>query len=356
MDAGATLTNTATATGMPPTGTAVSDTDSEDVSVTRTPGISLVKEATPTTVSAEGDTVTYRFTVTNTGNVTLSDVRVEDTWFSGTGTLLDMSTCQPLAVSLPAGETVWCEATYSVTQADINAGVITNTATAFGTPPNMAEISAEDVAQVSATRTPALTLTKTANPTVITGEGDLVTYTFTVTNTGNVTIDNITVTELIFTGTGSTPSISCGPAPVSLDPGDSVDCTATYEATQADINMGAITNVAIASGTGPHGRVWSFIDTAIVRVTQTVAITLDKTASVSSVSDTELVTYTYTIRNTGNVTVDTIRIIEELSFTGLGTLPVISCPPVLSLTPGGELICTAEYRSPKMMLMLAHLL
>jgi uncharacterized repeat protein (TIGR01451 family) len=104
----------------------------------------------------------------------------------------------------------------------------------------------------SATVTPAaLTLVKTANAKDITAVGQVITYTFHVTNTGHVTLTNLALNEIAFTGTGPTPS--CTPQPTSLAPGDSATCTATYTTTEADVARGGIKNVASATGVDPAG-------------------------------------------------------------------------------------------------------
>ena len=48
------------------------------VSVDQEPGITITKSASPTTVTAAGQTVTYTFSVHNTGNVDLTGVGVTD--------------------------------------------------------------------------------------------------------------------------------------------------------------------------------------------------------------------------------------------------------------------------------------
>ncbi|MCW5521242.1 DUF11 domain-containing protein, partial [Aureitalea sp. L0-47] len=81
----------------------------------------------------------------------------------------------------------------------------------------------------------------------IAAPGDTITYAFTVTNTGNVTLSNVVVTDPLVTMAG-------GPI-VSLAPGasDSTTFTATYVITQADIDAGQFTNQATATGTPPSG-------------------------------------------------------------------------------------------------------
>ena len=75
----------------------------------------------PATVTAAGDTVTYSFVVTNTGNVTVTDVAVTDTFTAPAGPELTVS-C-PVTTLAPAASTT-CTASYTVTQADVDNGSI----------------------------------------------------------------------------------------------------------------------------------------------------------------------------------------------------------------------------------------
>ncbi|WP_170063460.1 DUF7507 domain-containing protein [Albidovulum inexpectatum] len=69
-----------------------------------------------------GDTVTYRFDVTNSGNVRLATVTVDDAAIGISG--LDV------AYSLDVGATAWVDASYVITPADEAEGYITNVAVA----------------------------------------------------------------------------------------------------------------------------------------------------------------------------------------------------------------------------------
>src|SRR5690606_37307926 len=102
------------------------------ITADQTPGIALVKTADKTTLVV-GETVTYTFTVTNTGNVTLSDAAVSEGVFSGAGQLSAVD-C-PAGRTLAPGAQLVCTATYTVKQADVDAGSVTNDATATGNPP-----------------------------------------------------------------------------------------------------------------------------------------------------------------------------------------------------------------------------
>ena len=86
-----------------------------------------------------------------------------------------------------------------------------------------------------------ITLTKTADP-VTANLGDVVTYTYTVTNSGNVDVSDVNVTD-VHSGTGTLSAIT--PANAALAGGESQIFTATYTVTEDDILAGNdITNCA----------------------------------------------------------------------------------------------------------------
>jgi hypothetical protein len=101
---------------------------------------------------------------------------------------------------------------------------------------------------IPAIQSPSITLVKSAQQSSYSAPGQTINYNYLVTNTGNVTLSNITVTD---PHTGLT-GLSC-PDP-TLAPGASETCTATYLTTQADLDAGSIVNTATATGTPPSGK------------------------------------------------------------------------------------------------------
>jgi LPXTG-motif cell wall-anchored protein len=97
-----------------------------------TPGIELVKTSDAATITAVGQTVTYSFLVTNTGNVTLSSVAVTEGAFTGAGDLSEVACPE---TSLLPGEEIVCTASYTVQEADLTGAALSNTATASAAPP-----------------------------------------------------------------------------------------------------------------------------------------------------------------------------------------------------------------------------
>src|SRR5204863_9290231 len=87
---------------------------------------------------------------------------------------------------------------------------------------------------------------------------DVIHYTITATNNGNVTLHNVVVTDSEVT------DLVCSPAtPVTdLAPGDSIDCTASHTIVQADLDAGHFYNQACTDdGTGGATQACDDVDT-----------------------------------------------------------------------------------------------
>lgn len=196
-------------------------------------------------VIGAGDVIPYSFEVTNTGDLALEDVGISEVAFDGTG---------PLTVSCPSDQlavsgVMTCSADYELTQADVDRGSVSNTATAHGTPPGgvLPIESGSSSTLTTLAAAPALTLVKTADRDRVAAAGEVVTFTFTVTNTGNVTLFDPAVDETDFSGSGATPDPDCRPGVTQLAPGDSLVCEAQYTVTSADLAAGTLRNTATAS-------------------------------------------------------------------------------------------------------------
>jgi hypothetical protein len=213
--------------------------------------------------------ITYTFTATNTGNVTLTDVVIEDAEFNGAGNLTALECDQVAPVTLAPAEVLTCTATYVVQQADVDRGIIRNVATGTGTPPPGVDPPDPDpsVVTVPSDPDPSLALDKTASTDKVKA-GDTIVYTFTVVNDGNVTISEAVVVETAFSGAGQLSAFDCDTSmPATLAPGESLVCTADYKVQKADAAAGSITNAAVAIGKEPNGGdVTSPVDEAVVEV------------------------------------------------------------------------------------------
>jgi uncharacterized repeat protein (TIGR01451 family) len=320
------ILNTGTATGTPPSGPSISSTASRTILAAQSPSIGLLKQSTATSFSAPNTTIPYTYEVTNTGNVTLTSVNVDDP-LPG----LSQVTCP--GATLSPGQSEVCTASYTTTQADVDRGGVVNTATGAATPPSgPPALSDPSTFTVSSVRTPAIGLHKSADIASFFSAGTSVIYRYEVTNTGNVTLSSVGVTDPL-------PGLSSVTCPsVTLSPGESEACTATYTVTQADVDAGHIINTATASGTPPSGPAVTAQSTVTLSLAQTPAIGVAKSASITTFSAPGvLVTYTYTVTNSGNVTLHGVNVADPM--TGLSA---VVCP-VSALAPGESESCTATY-------------
>lgn len=179
--------------------------DSAEIPVLQTKSLAITKVASMQSVSAPG-TVTYTYEVTNTGNAAISNVVVVD----DNGTPMDAADDVTLEVDatgdldgdgkLDVGEVWMYEYAFEVTQAMIDAGgTITNIVTANGDDVE----EATDSESVDIFQTPSIHIEKItfASPTNqgdnIGGlaVGDPIKWIYTVTNTGNVSLTNVAVTD-----------------------------------------------------------------------------------------------------------------------------------------------------------------
>ena len=264
VDAGV-VTNEATANGTPPTGADVTATDTIDTPIGAGPAITLDKQAGVPTGNNAGDTIDYTFVVTNSGNVTLTGVSVDDP-------VAGAVTCT--ATTVAPGASTTCTATYTLTQADVDAGQINNTATATGNPPTGAAPIATGATTTPIEASPIITIDKQAGVPSGNAAGDTIDYTFLVANTGNVTLDPISVTDPL------TGPVSC--LVTLLAPAVSTTCTATYTLTQADVDAGHVANTAIVQGLSPAGAEVTASDSTDTPLTAGPVITLDKIAGTPS--------------------------------------------------------------------------
>ena len=241
---------------------------------------------------------------------------------------------------------------------------ITNTVTANGTGPGGAPVSGTGNASVGVqVAAPGISLIKTASladgASGVANKGDpgeVITYTYQVKNTGNVTLKNVSLVDLQ-SGASATglvfaaPAVTTDVAPANdstnantnhqkwdvLAPGDVVTFKSTYTIVQADINgNGGIAPGGTTSDGSLHNTATitaNYINTNAstttpVTDTKSAAVPLDivsglqvvKTASPSSnvkVGDT--VTYTFTVTNNGGTDVTNINLVD--TFHGAGTPP-----------------------------------
>jgi uncharacterized repeat protein (TIGR01451 family) len=335
-----TIDNTATASSDGTSSTASAQVTlplpQQSLEIDKTAGTPTLNLGLDPAVTDAGDTITYTFVVTNTGNQSLSALAVIDT------NLNAAATCDKTTLTASGPDAVaTCTGVHTITQAEMDNGTVTNTATAEGTPPGSARVSSSpDSVVVTLAPQPVLVLDKTAGaPTAsggalptVTDAGDTISYSFVVTNAGNVTLDNITVADPL----PGMPAISCPPG--QLAPGASRTCsTVVYTLTQGNLDAGAVTNTAAGQGAPPSGPNATGDDSTTTPLTAGPALSLAKTANPTTYASVgQSISYSYAVTNTGNVTLNTLALTDD-------RIASVSCP-VTTLAPGAGTTCTGTYQ------------
>ena len=326
--------NIASVVSTDPANTAVNDMDTVTSGFTQKASVSLLKSATALpNPPNDGDLITYTFELTNTGNVSLESPQVVDPICetpAGPLTATNGFVSGDFGVlgEMEAGETWFFECDYTIDQTDVNLGEVANTATGSGTPPastGLASPSSTASNLAEAQQNAAIALDKSSTlPTVAAGllssasdVGDTIEYSFEVKNVGNVTLTNVSVTDPLITAAPNNGTINCPTGVASMNPGDTVTCTATYTLTQPDIDAGMVGNMASATGTPPASV--PPLDAPVANSTNAVDISpspgLSVSKSVAALSaplqENDIITYTVEIFNTGNVTINGVTPLDS---------------------------------------------
>ena len=299
----------------------------------------IVKASSTASYSTPGDTISYTYTVTNGTAVTLSAVGVTDNPVAPAGPLTTGPSCQSLSApagacsgattTLAPGQSALFTATYTVTQADIDHGSVTDTATVNADPPTGGALTnTSNPVSVPAAQSDSLGIAKSlaaGSPDPVTAAAQVLTYQFAVTNTGDTTETAVGVTDTQTPPAGplttppacqslSSPAGVCSGATTSLAPGQTALFTATYTVTQTDVDRGSIADSATATGTSPGGPVTSPPSPLTVPVAQTNTLSIVKSLAAGSpypiTTPGQVLTYQFAVTNTGNTTENSVGVTD----------------------------------------------
>jgi hypothetical protein len=230
---------------------------------------------------------------------------------------------------------------------------IDNTATATGTSPTSTPVTASDTENVDVINAaPATTVTKTwafdtpggdVNSDGNVDIGDTVKYTYTITNSGNVTLQNVTISDAhagvgsplsftyptSYTDNGTNPG---GPTGTLLDssnsgwgdsdwdvlgPKDVIVVTSVYTVVTGDFTSagtladGDIDNTATVGASYNAAPITNSTGSTFVTLDTLARMTVVKVADDTTDRDVgDIVTYTYTITNSGNVPITTVTLAD----------------------------------------------
>ncbi|TPG39212.1 gliding motility-associated C-terminal domain-containing protein [Flavobacterium pectinovorum] len=174
--------------------------------------------------------------------------------------------------------------------------------------------------------------------------GELIRYSFSVTNTGTIDLNNVTITDPKATITGA-PIATLAVGQVNV-----VSFTGTYVLTQADINLGYVKNQALVTaqplgGTAIHDlsdsndpTLTGPNDPTITPVDQFKQLTLIKGGQLTGTGGVgSIINYSFVVKNTGNVILNNIEIADPL----LSNNAIAVTPN--TLVPGETGTATASY-------------
>jgi uncharacterized repeat protein (TIGR01451 family) len=327
------------------------------------PGIDLIKYTNgydadvPSGPMLEaGSAVTWTYVIRNTGNVTLTNVTLTDDKLGVIGS----TDCPALGSDLLVGGIITCTMTgvANVTGQYENTAVVTGTDALVPT----RQLTSTDPSHYFVAA-PDIEMKKYVNgydadtpDGVYVQTGDVVTWTYVVTNTGNVTLTNFTLVDDQIGNVVASSNCSPNPEPMFV-PGAVTMCTMTGIAIE-----GAYKNTGVVSGT------WTTTDPGtpdlpgfptVLTTTQVLTdsdpahyygfdpeIVIKKytngedadTVTGPNIGVSNTVTWTYEVTNTGNVTLSNFVLNDDV----IGLIDVANCAPTPTpeFVPGASTICT----------------
>jgi len=161
--------------------------------------------------------------------------------------------------------------------------------------------------------------------------GQAVTYTYQITNAGDITLTTVTVVDDNGTpGDGGDDLIVC--AGITLAAEATASCSRGVTLTQTTINTATVT------GKDPLDNDVTGSDSTAVNVIS-LAIEVAVTPNQTTIHSGEVVTYTYQITNTGDITLTNVTVVDDNGTPGKSDDDVTVCAD-MTLTAGATQNCS----------------
>ena len=244
-----------------------------------------------------GGNVYYKFMVYNGGDLPLTGISVSDPTLAATSA--DPATCI-WSTSLAPGDTNVC------VKGPIAAvsGSHPNTATAMGNHATGSTTSSPSTATYATTR---LSIFKDAVERYFTTAGDILNYSYLVTNSGFAPLLGPVIVADDKSADETCPAVSTvGDFDDYLDPGESITCTATYSVQPADVTAGFVTNLASASAGGTTSNL------ASKTVNVVADLSISKSSAPKPYAAGATMTYTIMVTNSGPGAVTGAQVVDTM--------------------------------------------
>lgn len=288
--------------------------------------VTVSVSTSPPTITTTGQPVTITTTISNGGKVPITVTSTID--INGNPVTVPSTSVNP---GKSVETSINGKTTVDEIKTGINTTVIVTGKDANGNP----IIIPPTTASTPFISTPDVHVSVTPSVTEFTKAGEPVSYTYTVTNSGNVPITSYTLKDDKVTKITCKPADSAVPG-VAIEAGASVTCTGTYTTTTADLGR-AIYNYAQVTATTVLGTLPASSCAGVVAFNGNPAMELQASCNPSTYKRAgQEIACTFVVANTGNVPLGSCFVYGER----------IKVPcPVGTIAPGGRTEFQGSYVS-----------
>lgn len=264
---------------------------------------------------AVGEEIEYKVTVVNNGDVPVTNVVISDSLVRLADATID---------ELKVDEAKEFTYGYTVTEDDIVAGTVNNIATARGEAPGGKNVTGGmGVVTPVESANPHLTVTKTTTSTPANQngytQGEVIKYTVTVTNDGNLTVKGIHINDQL----QGVVHVDGELRQITLAPNQQAEATFEYTVTAEDVAAGKVINTATASGESDGGNPTvtpgtkedpTYNPPAPAPTHENPSMVITKAASITSGAKAgDAITYNVAVRNNGDCDLTNVSIVDPLT-------------------------------------------
>jgi uncharacterized repeat protein (TIGR01451 family) len=310
-------TSTSTVTALSSCGVGVTNTASTTCTVITTPSIAIT-ESCPSSPAIPGGLLTYSGSVSNSGNITLTNVVVRNNENSSTPVFT-------IAVLLPSEVTNFTASYVAPTNCSSTSISTVTAGSICGV-----TVSSSATATCPILTTPAISVI-TYCPANGVPPGGILTYSGSVSNTGNITLTNVVVTSDLPAANTTVYTVA------TLAPGASANFTGSY---QVPLNCCVVFSTVTVTGQSCAGQPVSDEYTRTCTVLTAPSIVVTKVCPGTVLQPGGLLTYSGSVSNSGNITLVSVNVTDDEA----PGIPVFSTP--IDLAPGQSVNFTASYTVP----------